>query len=107
MGRGVSLLMVAAALWAMPAAAQVEPVPEQPAVVRPMTPIPPERLEQMVPKHPGYLGALAPENLKKARPAPPFDVTGTWFIDLLEGLCRLHVRPALSQVRPRGRRGAD
>ena len=28
------------------------------------------------------LGALAPENLAKPRPAPPFDLTGTWFVDL-------------------------
>ena len=28
------------------------------------------------------LGALAPENLAKERPAPPFDLTGTWFVDL-------------------------
>ena len=48
----------------------------QPEVVRPLVPIPPERLEQMVPKHPGYLGALAPENLAKPRPAPPLDSTG-------------------------------
>jgi hypothetical protein len=27
------------------------------------------------------LGALAPENLKKPRPKPPFDLTGTWFVD--------------------------
>jgi hypothetical protein len=57
----------------------------QPEVVRPLTPIPPERLDQMVPKHPGYLGALAPENLARPRPAPPFDVTGTWFVDLSRG----------------------
>src|SRR5690606_7266608 len=57
----------------------------QPEVVRPLTPIPPERLEQMVPKHPGYLGALAPENLARPRPVPPFDVTGTWFVDLSKG----------------------
>src|SRR5215218_5261233 len=57
----------------------------QPEVVRPLTPIPPERLDQMVPKHPGYLGALAPENIAKPRPEPPFDVTGTWFIDLSKG----------------------
>jgi hypothetical protein len=30
---------------------------------------------------PPQLGALAPENLKKARPKPPFDLTGTWFVD--------------------------
>lgn len=28
------------------------------------------------------LGALAPENLARDRPAPPFDITGTWFVDL-------------------------
>ncbi|MGD8809977.1 MAG: hypothetical protein PVG24_10255 [Gammaproteobacteria bacterium] len=28
------------------------------------------------------LGALAPENLNAERPAAPFDLTGTWFVDL-------------------------
>lgn len=27
-------------------------------------------------------GALAPENLARERPEPPFDLTGTWFVDL-------------------------
>jgi hypothetical protein len=79
-------LVVAAA--ALPAAAQPEDDVAgqgQPEVVRPLTPIPPERLEQMVPKHPGYLGALAPENLQATRPAAPFDLTGTWFVDLSKG----------------------
>jgi hypothetical protein len=49
---------------------------------RPMTD---EEFDRMVPKHPEYLGALAPANLKKPRPAPPFDLTGTWFVDLREG----------------------
>jgi hypothetical protein len=31
------------------------------------------------------LSALAPANLKKARPAPPFDLTGNWFIDTDDG----------------------
>jgi hypothetical protein len=31
------------------------------------------------------LSALAPENLKKQRPAPPFDLTGNWFIDTEDG----------------------
>ena len=41
-----------------------------------------EALSGMIPAHPGQLGALAPENLNMERPAPPFDVTGTWFVDL-------------------------
>ena len=77
-----------AALTAAPALAQDEgdvAGQGQPEVVRPLVPIPPERLDQMVPKHPGYLGALAPENLHRERPPAPFDVTGTWFIDLSKG----------------------
>ena len=41
-----------------------------------------EKLANMIPKHEAYLGALAPENLKKDRPAAPFNLTGTWFVDL-------------------------
>src|SRR5688572_9747284 len=78
----------AAALACAPAVAQPEgdvAGQGQPEVVRPLVPLTPERLDQMVPKHPGYLGALAPENIAKPRPAPPFDVTGTWFVDLSKG----------------------
>jgi hypothetical protein len=41
-----------------------------------------EALSRMIPKHEGYLGALAPANIAKERPAAPFNVTGTWFPDL-------------------------
>ncbi len=41
-----------------------------------------QKLSGMIPKHEGYLGALAPDNLNKSRPKPPFDLTGTWFPDL-------------------------
>ncbi len=34
---------------------------------------------------PAPLGALAPANLKKPRPKAPFDLTGTWFVDLSKG----------------------
>jgi hypothetical protein len=34
---------------------------------------------------PPQLGALAPANLTKARPKAPFDLTGTWFVDLSAG----------------------
>ena len=44
-----------------------------------------EQLDLMVPKHPEFLGALASENLNRERPEPPFDLTGTWFVDLSEG----------------------
>jgi len=41
-----------------------------------------ERLDELSHKHDGFYGALAPQNLAKPRPEPPFDMTGTWFIDL-------------------------
>ena len=41
--------------------------------------------ESEVPSEPGrQLSALAPENMAKARPAAPFDLTGNWFIDVTE-----------------------
>jgi hypothetical protein len=56
----------------------------------------------MVPKHPGYLGALAPANLAKERPAPPFDLTGTWFIDLREGFLKFLFGPPYPKFGPEG-----
>jgi hypothetical protein len=41
-----------------------------------------ERIDELSHRHPGYWGALAPQNLSKPRPKPPFDLTGTWFVDL-------------------------
>ncbi|MGH8141352.1 MAG: hypothetical protein ACREU2_02350 [Steroidobacteraceae bacterium] len=40
------------------------------------------QIDELAQKHDGYYGALAPENLAKPRPKPPFNMTGTWFIDL-------------------------
>ena len=86
--RSLLVAVMLAGLIARPAAAQGEPSTgglAQPEVVRDYTPLSPERLERMVPKHPGYLGALAPANLKAERPPAPIDLTGTWFVDLREG----------------------
>ena len=52
-----------------------------------------EQLSRMIPQHLDYLGALAPENLSKDRPAPPFDLTGTWFVDLSAGFARFMFGP--------------
>lgn len=43
-----------------------------------------EAMSRLIPAH-AHLGALAPENLNKERPEPPFDLTGTWFVDLSGG----------------------
>ncbi len=52
-----------------------------------------ESLARMIPAHPGQLGALAPENLNKERPAAPFNLTGTWFVDLSEGFANFMFGP--------------
>jgi hypothetical protein len=52
-----------------------------------------QALSRMIPQHPGQLGALAPDNLNKSRPAPPFDLTGTWFVDLSEGFANFMFGP--------------
>ena len=52
-----------------------------------------EALSRMIPQHPEFLGALAPENLNRDRPAPPFDLTGTWFVDLSEGFANFRYGP--------------
>lgn len=108
MGRGLAgLLLLSGALCAAPALAQDDnaasgQLPEQPDVQRPLMPIPQAQLDQMVPKHPGYLGALAPENLKKPRPAPPFDLTGTWFVDLSKGFADYMFGPPYPKFGPEG-----
>jgi len=94
---GAAIALVIAA----PAAAQDGPL-EQPEVERVYTPIPPERLEQMVPKHPEYLGALAPANLQADRPPAPIDLTGTWFVDLSEGFLHFLFGPPYPRFGPEG-----
>lgn len=96
--------LLASMALATPALAQdQEPLPPQPDVVRPLVPLSRERLDQMVPKHPGYLGALAPENLAKPRPAAPFNVTGTWFVDLSEGFAKFMFGPPYPNFGREGR----
>lgn len=52
-----------------------------------------QQLSNMIMQHPGQLGALAPENLEKERPAAPFDLTGTWFVDLSGGFGNFRFGP--------------
>ena len=70
-------------------------------------PIPDEQFQKMIPQHPGYLGALAPENLKKPRPAPPFDLTGTWFVDLREGFMKFLFGPPYPHFHAEAQKAMD
>ncbi len=96
-----AVLCLLATLAAVPVAAQDE-TPRQPDVVRQYLPLSQERLNQMVPKHPGYLGALAPANLNAERPPAPVNVTGTWFIDLSDGFLHFLFGPPYPQFGPEG-----
>jgi hypothetical protein len=51
------------------------------------------RLDELAQKHPEFLGALAPQNLNKKRPKPPFDLTGTWFVDLTRSFADFRFGP--------------
>lgn len=42
----------------------------------------PKQVDDLSHKHDGFYGALAPQNLAKPRPKPPFNLTSTWFVDL-------------------------
>lgn len=50
-------------------------------------------LSNSIMQHPGQLGALAPANLNAERPAAPFDLTGTWFVDLSAGFSNFMFGP--------------
>ena len=60
----------------------------------------PEQLAQMQHKHPGQAGALDPANLAKKRAKPPFDITGTWFVDLSEGFNKFMFGPPYPEFLP-------
>ena len=79
-----------------------QPAVEQPEIVRQYTPLSAERLDAMIPKHPGYLGALAPANINADRPPAPIDLTGTWFIDLSGGFSHFLFGPPYPRFGPEG-----
>jgi hypothetical protein len=62
------------------ASAQQAPAAAPPAGPRPG--LNPQQIAELSHQHEGYYGALAPQNLAKPRPKPPFDLTSTWFVDL-------------------------
>ena len=76
-------MAVTSAQAAAPAAAAAPGA--APAAGRPPTTGPSRGEDTLAQAHDGYLGALAPENLQKPRPKPPFDITGTWYINLRNG----------------------
>ncbi|HZV19772.1 MAG TPA: hypothetical protein VFF84_13865 [Sphingobium sp.] len=63
-----------------------------------------EELDQLQHKHPGLPGALDPANLAKPRPKAPFDMTGTWFVDLSEGFNKFMFGPPYPEFYAEGQK---
>src|SRR5262245_36406057 len=77
----LATLAVVTISWAM--GARFAMAQESPAPAAPSRPgLTAEAIDNLSHKHPGHYGALAPQNLAKKRPKPPFDLTATWFVDL-------------------------
>jgi hypothetical protein len=55
----------------------------------------------------GQLSALAPANLNKARPKAPFNVTGTWFVDLSKGFSSWMFGPPYPKFLPAAQHEVD
>lgn len=64
----------------------------------------PEERAQMLQQHLGLPGALDPANLAKPRPKPPFDMTGTWFIDLSGGFGKFMFGPPYPEFFEEGKK---
>src|SRR5262245_36562743 len=74
---------VITATWAcLATVASAQQRPAGPAPAGPRPGLNAEQIAELSHAHEGYYGALAPENLKKKRAKPPFDLTSTWFVDL-------------------------
>ncbi|HEX4023366.1 MAG TPA: hypothetical protein VHX52_01480 [Steroidobacteraceae bacterium] len=57
----------------------------------------PKQIDELSHKHDGFYGALAPKNLAKPRPKAPFDMTGTWFVDLRKSFLDFEFGPPYPQ----------
>src|SRR5580692_6425283 len=77
-GRQAAMGLGAALLLVMATVATAQQPPPRPGLGQ-------KQEDDLAHKHDGYYGALAPQNLHKARPKPPFDMTGTWFVNLRHG----------------------
>jgi hypothetical protein len=52
-------------------------------------------------------GALAPDNLAKPRPKPPFNLTGTWTVDLSAGFSSFMFGPPYPKFKPEAQAARD
>ena len=65
------------------------------------------REDELAHKHDGYYGALAPQNLAKKRPPAPFNLTGTWFINLRRAFKDFTFGPPYPEFSEAGQRALE
>src|SRR4051794_16916596 len=96
---------IASLAFAMAFAAILSPVSAQ--TRDPAAKLTPAQQAQMLHRHVGQAGALDPANLAKKRPKPPFDMTGTWFIDLSAGFNKFMFGPPYPEFYEEGKKALE
>jgi hypothetical protein len=82
MWRSAACAAITATLACVATLASAQQAPAAPRPAGPRPGLNAEQIAELSHQHDGYYGALAPQNLAKKRPKPPFDLTSTWFVDL-------------------------
>lgn len=80
--RSTFTAMITGMLACLATIASAQTPPANPVPVERRPGLSPEREKELAHVHESHYGALAPQNLAKKRPKPPFDLTSTWFVDL-------------------------
>ena len=91
--RSLITAVAATVLTGLSVAASAQTPPPNPVPVERRPGLVGERLKELAHAHDGYYGALAPQNLAKKRPKPPFDFTSTWFVDLTRAFADFRFGP--------------
>jgi hypothetical protein len=91
--RSLITCVVAALLTGASTLAAAQTPPPNPTPVERRPGITGERLKELAHAHEPNYGALAPQNLAKKRPKPPFDLTSTWFVDLTRAFADFRFGP--------------
>jgi hypothetical protein len=96
--------LAGAALACCSAIAGAQQAPRSNVPVERRPGISPAQLAELGHVHEGQYGALAPQNLAKKRPKPPFDLTSTWFVDLSRAFADFRFGPPYPEFYEAGQR---
>jgi hypothetical protein len=102
--RSLVTSLVAALLAGASALAAAQTPPPNPVPVERRPGLNGERLKELAHAHEPTYGALAPQNLAKKRPKPPFDLTSTWFVDLTRAFADFRFGPPYPEFNEPGQK---